>query len=337
MTIRFQAVQRLASPRPRLAEIIFWLLPAALYFLLPFDRALVLSLMTYAIAVLGLDLVLGYAGIVSLGHAAFFGIGAYTAGLLSVHGWREPLSGLLIAGAMTLAIGYLTSFLVVRGKDLTRLMVTLGICLVAYEIANRMSGVTGGVDGLSGIEMAPLLGLFEFDFFGNTAYWYAYAMLAIVFVALKFFASSPLGLSLRAIREGVNRMPALGASVNNRLQVAFTLSAGIAGIAGGLMAQTTQFVGVDSLSVTRSAEFLVMLVLGGTGRLYGAVIGTAVFVIAHDFLNDVDPVYWEFWMGVLLMAVVFFLRGGLTGGASDLLRFIASKGLPSLRKREPAG
>ena len=336
MTIRFQAVQRLASPRPRLAEIAFWRLPAALYFLFPFDRALALSLMTYAIAVLGLDLVLGYAGSVSLGHAAFFGIGAYTAGLLSVHGWREPLSGLLIAGALTLAIGYLTSFLVVRGKDLTRLMVTLGICLVAYEIANRMSGVTGGVDGLSGIEMAPIFGLFEFDFFGNTAYWYAYAVLVIVFVALKFFAASPLGLSLRAIREGVDRMPALGASVNNRLQVAFTLSAGIAGIAGGLMAQTTQFVGVDSLSVTRSAEFLVMLVLGGTGRLYGAVIGTAVFVVAHDFLNDVDPVYWEFWMGVLLMAVVFFLRGGLTGGASDLARFIASKGLPGLRKREPA-
>ena len=336
MTIRFQAVQRLASPRPRLAEIAFWLLPAALYFLFPYDRALALSLMTYAIAVLGLDLVLGYAGSVSLGHAAFFGIGAYTAGLLSVHGWREPLSGLLIAGALTLAIGYLTSFLVVRGKDLTRLMVTLGICLVAYEIANRMSGVTGGVDGLSGIEMAPIFGLFEFDFFGNTAYWYAYAVLVIVFVALKFFAASPLGLSLRAIREGVDRMPALGASVNNRLQVAFTLSAGIAGIAGGLMAQTTQFVGVDSLSVTRSAEFLVMLVLGGTGRLYGAVIGTAVFVVAHDFLNDVDPVYWEFWMGVLLMAVVFFLRGGLTGGASDLARFIASKGLPGLRKREPA-
>ena len=290
MTIRFQAVQRLASPRPRLAEIIFWLLPAALYFLFPYDRALALSLMTYAIAVLGLDLVLGYAGIVSLGHAAFFGIGAYTAGLLSINGWREPLSGLLIAGALTLAIGYLTNFLVVRGKDLTRLMVTLGICLLAYELANRMSGVTGGMDGLS----------------------------------------------LRAIREGVDRMPALGASVNNRLRVAFTLSAGIAGIAGGLMAQTTQFVGVDSLSVTRSAEFLVMLVLGGTGRLYGAVIGTAVFVIAHDFLNEVNPVYWEFWMGVLLMAVVLFLRGGLTGGASDLARFVASKGLPTLRKREPA-
>lgn len=313
MNHRTAAVGRLASPRPRPFEVVVWLLPAAAFFLFPDNLSLGVSIMTYAVAVLALDLVLGYAGIVSLGHAAFFGIGAYAAGLLAANGWKEPLSGLVLAGAASLTLGFLSSFLVVRGKDLTRLMVTLGIGLVVYEIANQMSHVTGGMDGLSGFEVSPVFGVFAFDLYGRTAWWYVYGVSLAVFIFLRLVVSSPFGLSLRAIREGVNRMPALGASVDSRLRIAFTLSAGVAGIAGGLLAQTTQFVGVDSLSVPRAAEFLVMLVLGGTGRLYGALAGTAVFMIARDYLSDVDPVYWEFWMGLLLMAVVLFARGGIVG------------------------
>lgn len=325
MNHRLAAIGRLASPRPRPFEIVVWLLPAAAFFVFPDNLALGVSIMTYAVAVLALDLVLGYAGIVSLGHAAFFGIGAYTAGLLAAGGWTEPLSGLVLAGAASLALGFLTSFLVVRGKDLTRLMVTLGIGLVVYELANRLSHITGGLDGLSGFEVSPIFGVFAFDLYGRTAWWYVYGVSLVVFVFLRLVVSSPFGLSLRAIREGVNRMPALGASVNSRLRIAFTLSAGVAGIAGGLLAQTTQFVGVDSLSVPRAAEFLVMLVLGGTGRLYGALAGTAVFMIAHDYLADVDPVYWEFWMGLILMAVVLFARGGIVGSLFSLV--------PSLKAR----
>ncbi|MFK0206280.1 branched-chain amino acid ABC transporter permease [Agrobacterium sp. NPDC090283] len=325
MTHRSSAVERLASPRPRLFELLVWLMPAAAYFLFPDNLLLGISIMTYAVAVLGLDLLLGYAGIVSLGHAAFFGVGAYTAGLLAVNGWQEPLSGLLLAGAASLALGYLASLLVVRGKDLSRLMVTLGIGLVVYEVANRMSGITGGVDGLSGIEIAPIFGTFTFDLYGRTSWWYAYGVSLLVFVFLRLIVSSPFGLSLRGIRDGANRMPALGASVNSRLRIAFTLSAGIAGIAGGLLAQTTQFVGVDSLSVPRAAEFLVMLVLGGTGRLYGALAGTAIFMIAREYLADVDPVYWEFWMGILLMAVVLFARGGVVGALFTYLPVLRTR------------
>lgn len=323
MTAQPAAVRRLASPVPRPLELVVWLIPAVAFFLFPDNLALGVSIMTYAVAVLGLDLVLGYAGIVSLGHAAFFGIGAYTAGLLAVHGWREPITGLLAAGAVALTVGFLTSFLVVRGKDLTRLMVTLGIGLVVYEIANQASGITGGIDGLSGIEMDPVLGLFPFDLYGRTAWWYAYAVSLAVFVYLRFVVASPYGLSLAAIREGVKRMPALGVSVEGRLRIAFAFSAGIAGIAGGLLAQTTQFVGVNSLSVNRAADFLVMLVLGGTGRLYGALIGTAVFMVAKEYLADLDPVYWEFWMGVMLMAVVLLARGGIVGA---LFRLPALRG-----------
>lgn len=325
MNHRSVAVDRLASPRPRLFEAVVWLLPAVAYFVFPDNLALGVSIMTYAVAVLALDLVLGYAGIVSLGHAAFFGIGAYAAGLLAANGWREPLTGLLLAGAASLMIGFFASFLVVRGKDLTRLMVTLGIGLVVYELANRLSSITGGMDGLSGFEVSPIFGVFAFDLYGKTAWWYVYGVSLVVFIFLRFVVSSPFGLSLRAIREGVNRMPALGASVNSRLRIAFTISAGVAGIAGGLLAQTTQFVGIDSLSVPRAAEFLVMLVLGGTGRLYGALAGTAIFMIAHDYLADIDPVYWEFWMGLLLMAVVLFARGGIVGA---LFNFV-----PSLKAR----
>lgn len=325
MNHRSVAVERLASPRPRPFEIVVWLLPAAGYFLFPDNLALGVSIMTYAVAVLALDLVLGYAGIVSLGHAAFFGIGAYAAGLLAANGWTEPLSGLLLSGGAALLFGFLSSFLVVRGKDLTRLMVTLGIGLVVYELANRLSGITGGMDGLSGFEISPIFGVFAFDLYGRTAWWYVYGVSLAVFIVLRLVVSSPFGLSLRAIREGVNRMPALGASVDNRLRIAFTISAGIAGIAGALLAQTTQFVGIDSLSVTRASEFLVMLVLGGTGRLYGALAGTAIFMIAHDYLADIDPVYWEFWMGLLLMAVVLFARGGIVGALFNLV--------PSLKAR----
>lgn len=315
----------LKSPRFRLAEIVFWLLPAAAYFVFPDYLALGAMVLTTALAVVGLDIVLGYAGIVSLGHAAFFGLGAYTAGLISVAGWTEPLSGLLAGGVAALLLGFMSSLVVVRGKDMTRLMVTLGIGLLCYEAANRMSWLTGGTDGLSGMELSPLLGLFSFDFYGVTAYWYAYAVLLIMFLVVRMIVHSPLGLSLKGIREGVRRMPSLGANVDRRLQIAFTISAGVTGIAGALMAQTTQFVGVDMLSVPRAAEFLVMLVLGGIGRLYGAVVGAAVFMIAHDVLSDLNPVYWEFWMGLLLMAVVMFARGGIVGAASDLLARILSR------------
>lgn len=325
MSPRSSAIERLASPRPRPVEVLAWLLPALAFFLVPDNLALGVSIMTYAVAVLALDLVLGYAGIVSLGHAAFFGVGAYTAGLLAVQGWKEPLTGLLLAGAVSLALGFLASFLVVRGKDLTRLMVTLGIGLVVYELANRLSSVTGGMDGLSGFEIGPIFGVFSFDLYGRTAWWYVYGVLILVFVLLRLVVSSPFGLSLRAIREGVSRMPALGASVDHRLRIAFTLSAGVTGIAGGLLAQTTQFVGIDALSVGRSADFLVMLVLGGTGRLYGALIGTTVFMIAHDYLADMNPVYWEFWMGLLLMAVVLFARGGIVGAGRRLLQTVKTK------------
>jgi branched-chain amino acid transport system permease protein len=295
------------------AEIVFWLVPLAAFFLLPGYLVLGSQILIMALFALSLDLILGYAGIVSLGHAAFFGIGAYTAGLLAVHGWGEPLSGLLAGGAVAALAGFVVSFLVVRGEDLARLMVTLGIGLLLFEAANRAAFLTGGVDGLSGVAMGKLLGVFAFDLGGRTAYLYSLAALFIAFLFLRRLVASPFGLSLRGIRENKSRMPAIGAPVRRRLVAAFTLGAGVAGIAGALLAQTTQFVGLDTLGFNRSAELLIMLVLGGAGRLYGAIIGTVVFMIAQDYLSGLNPVYWQFWLGLLLVVFVFFARGGILG------------------------
>jgi branched-chain amino acid transport system permease protein len=192
-------------------------------------------------------------------------------------------------------------------------MVTLGIGLVLYEVANKAAAVTGGVDGLSGVTMGRLLGTFEFGFDGNTAYLYSLAVLFAVFYVARRLVHSPFGLALRGLREGGRRLPALGVSVR-RLQVrVFTLGAGIAGIAGALLTQTTQFVGLEVLGFQRSAELLIMLVLGGTGRLYGALVGTTAFLVAQDFLAGQSPVYWQFWLGLLLVAIVLLARGGLLG------------------------
>jgi len=313
-----ESAHRLPNNRWRPAEIVFWLLPVAVFFL--FDGYLVLGsqILIVGLFAVSLDLILGYAGIVSLGHAAFFGAGAYTAGLLAQHGWGEPLSGLAAGFAVAAVLGFAVSFLVVRGGDLTRLMVTLGISLLLFEAANRASTITGGVDGLSGVTMEKLLGVFRFDIAGKTAYLYSLAVVFVVMVLLRRLVNSAFGLSLRGIREGVRRMPAIGAPVFKHRVMIFTLSAAIAGLAGALLAQTTQFVGLDTLGFPRSAELMVMLVLGGTGRLYGGLIGAAAFMLMQNTLSDLNPVYWQFWIGLLLVVVVMTARGGIMGGLEKL-------------------
>jgi branched-chain amino acid transport system permease protein len=197
-------------------------------------------------------------------------------------------------------------------------MVTLGIGLMFYEAANKAAFVTGGVDGLSGMAMWKVAGLFDFDIYGRTAFWYSLAVVFALFVLARRIVNSPFGLSLRGIREGPRRMPAIGSPVPRRLVAIFTISAAMAGVAGALLAQTTQFVGLDSLGFPRSAEIMIIVVLGGVGRLYGALIGAAVFMVAKDYLSGLNPVYWQFWIGLLLVVVVLFGKGGIMGRAEAL-------------------
>ncbi|MFT4174405.1 MAG: branched-chain amino acid ABC transporter permease [Rhodocyclaceae bacterium] len=308
----------LADGRWRATEWVFWAVLLAAYFVFPERLVLGSQILITALFALSLDLILGYAGIASLGHAAFFGIGAYTAGLLAKHGMGEPLSGLALAAVAAGLVGFVVSFLIVRGTDLTRLMVTMAIGMVCYEAANKAAFITGGVDGLMGVVIPPLFDRFEFNFDGKVAYLYSLAVVFVMFWLVRRVIHSPFGLSLRGIREGGARMPAIGAPVRARLVAVFTLAAAVAGVAGGLMAQTTQFVALDSLSFSRSAELLIILVLGGAGRLYGAFVGALVFMVMQSWLSDMNPVYWQFWIGLLLVVIVLFARGGILGGVAAL-------------------
>jgi branched-chain amino acid transport system permease protein len=318
----------LPSDRWQIGDTVLWLVPVAAYFAFPDHLVLGSQVIITALFTLSLDVVLGYAGITSLGHAAFFGLGAYTAGLLAAHGWGEPLSGLVAAAVVAAVAGYLTSFLVVRGTALAQLMITLGVGLLLVEVANKATKWTGGVDGLSDMTVGALLGVFKFDIAGKTGYVYSLVVTFAAFLLVRRVVSSPFGLSLRAIREGAARMPALGAPVGRRLVAAFTFGAALAGIAGALLTQTTQFVGLEVLGFSRSAAVMIMLVLGGTGRLYGAFLGTGLFMLVQDYLARLDPLYWQLWIGVLLVVVVLFGRGGVLGIADTLRARWAKRSAP---------
>jgi branched-chain amino acid transport system permease protein len=305
--------------RWRPIEVAFWLATLLPFVFTPAYLTLASQIAITAIFAVSLDLILGYAGLVSLGHAAFFGLGAYTAGLLAKAGWGEPLSGLLLAAAVAGLFGWLSGFVVTRVRHLALIMITLGIGLLLYEIANRESWLTGGNDGLTGVAIWKLFGLFEFDLYGITAYGYALAVLLLVVLAARRLIHSPFGLSLRAIRENERRMPAIGAPTRARLHTIYTIAAVVAGIAGGLLAQTTQFVDLSTLGFQRSADLLVMLALGGTGRLYGGIVGAIVFIVARDQLADMNPQFWYFWIGLMLVGVVLFLPNGILGGLARLL------------------
>jgi branched-chain amino acid transport system permease protein len=299
-------------------EIAFWLATLLPFFLFQSYLSLASQIAITALFAVSVDLVLGYAGIVTLGHAMFFGLGAYAAGLISTAGWGEPLSGLLMAGAFAGLVGYLASFVIVRVQHLALIMITLGLGFLVYELANAMSWLTGGTDGLEGVDTWPILGLFRFDLWGYTAYGYSLAALFLGLLLSRQIVHSSFGLSLRGIRENVRRMPAVGSDHRRHLQKIYTISAALAGCAGALLTQTTDTVSLDTLSFQRSADVVVMLILGGTGRLYGAVVGAIIFMVARDQLSDINPQYWYFWIGLLLMAVVLLMPKGILGGLAQL-------------------
>jgi branched-chain amino acid transport system permease protein len=298
--------------RWRWSEIAFWILALSCAYLFPSRYLIMTDIVRLALFALSLDLILGYAGIVSLGHAAFFGVGAYCAGLLALHGIiTEPVVALIAAGLVAMALGFVTSFLVIRGADLTRLMVTLGIALLLEALAERFSDITGGTDGLQGIEMAPILGLFSFDMFGKVGFFYSLAVLFLLFLLARRIVHSPFGLSLRAIKNNPLRAAAIGIPVNRRLIAIYTVAAFYAGIAGALFTQTTALASLDVFAFERSADLMLVLVIGGTGYLYGGLIGAVVFKMLQEVFSTITPQYWQFWIGLVLIVIVLVGRARL--------------------------
>ena len=319
-----------ADARWRPWEIALFAVLALSWWVLPGQALLLSEIAIVALFAVSLDLILGYAGIVSLGHAAFFGFGAYGAALFAKHVMPDPLVGMAFAIAISALLGAATSVLILRGTDLTRLMVTLGVASILYELANKLEDLTGGADGLQGVVMAPLLGRFEFDIAGRTAYAYALSVLVVCVLIARRIVHSPFGASLRAIRDNRLRAAAIGVPVTRRLVAIYTIAATYAGVAGALLAQTTQFVSLDVLAFDRSADVLLMLVIGGAGWLYGGPVGALVFKVAQEVFSGLTPQYWHFWIGLALVVLVLLGRDRMSALAHDAIA--AMKGVRGTRR-----
>jgi len=302
-----------------LAVLVIATLAMAVYFLLPSSLALLTRIAAIMLLVLSLDLVTGYGGVATLGHAALFGAGAYAAGILAAKfGITDPLlmlAGGAIAGALA---GAVSSLVILRGRGLGQLVLSIAIVQLAHEAANKFSAWTGGSDGLSGIRPSPLFGLFRFDLWGRTAFLLAAVLLVLVFLALRVVTRSPFGLLCQGIRQDPVRIRTMGAPVYSTLVRLYAIAGAVAGLGGALSAISTKVVGLDSLSFTLSAEALVMLVLGGSGNLFGAMLGTLVFVWFEDRIAAINPFHWLTIVGALLIIVVLFAPRGLTGAAVAL-------------------
>lgn len=288
-----------------------WACALGVYMTVPSYIPLGQQVLVMILFALSLDLILGYGGIITLGHAAFYGLGAYTAGLLATYGPAQPLIGLLLGTAVSALAGALVSLVFLRTRGLALVMLTMCFALLLLELTNRFAAVTGGFDGLAGYKILPLLGLFEFDLSGKVAYLYCLAVLFVAATALRFIVDGPFGQSLIGIKMNEKRMAAIGTPVRKRLGTAFSISAGIAGAAGALTAQTTGFVGLDVFSFNLSGTVLVMLILGGAGKFYGAFIGVPVYMLFQYTFSNVDPVYWLFWIGLGLILIVISGKDGL--------------------------
>jgi branched-chain amino acid transport system permease protein len=299
-----------------------WILALAFYFAYPQYLGFGTDLLVWILFAISLELALGYAGIITLGHAAFFGAGAYTVGMLAYHGlWTEPISSLLLGAVVAAIVGLLSGLVLLRTQGLTLLMLTLCTMALLEEAANMGHEYTGGFDGLASLPIAPIFGLFEFNpLYSNTQYLYALAVLFVCFVFVRTLVYSPFGQSLTGIRENTLRMHAVGSPVRARLVTCYTISAAIAGIAGGLWAQATAYVNLSALGLDRAATVLIILILGGYGRLYGAFVGAVVYMVLSHFLARFYPTAWQLGLGLLLILIALFARNGILGIADAFVR-----------------
>jgi branched-chain amino acid transport system permease protein len=303
----------LARHQWRFGELLWLAAALACYFVFPDYLALGTSVLVMVLFVLSFDLLLGFAGVFSLGHAVFFGLGAYVAGWLSLAGWTEPISVVLLAGVACAVLGVVLGPFLLRLTGLPLLMVTLALGVLAFEAGHKATSITGGDDGLFGVQFAPILGLFEWRLGGKTSYLYVLAWIAVLFLALKRVVASPFGIVLQGVRENPARMRLIGNGVLPHLTLAYTISGAVAGMAGALFTQANAFVGIGVLALETSIDVLVMLVLGGIGGLHGALIGAPVYMLLKHFSSQWNPYFWMLLIGGLLIAVVMLGRGGILG------------------------
>jgi branched-chain amino acid transport system permease protein len=297
------------------------------YVVFPDDLALLTRIVSIAFLVLALDLVTGYCGIATLGHAALFGVPAYAAGLACIGGLTDPVALLGVGMTTGFAAGLLSGALVARFHGLPQLVLSIALGQLVHALANKLSFLTGGTDGLSAIAPSRLFGLFGFDLWGRTGYGLAVGVLVVTVAALTRLARSPFGLTCRAIKDDPLRVRSLGGATSPPLVVMYGISGAVAGLGGALSAVTVGVVGVDSVSFERSAEALVMLALGGAGNLWGALVGTFLFQIFEHIVAAANPFQWMTLVGLLLMGVVIAVPRGLTRTVADAARGIFDRGV----------
>ncbi|WP_420104062.1 branched-chain amino acid ABC transporter permease [Bosea sp. (in: a-proteobacteria)] len=296
------------------------------YWLFPDNLSFLTRVISVALLVLSLDLVVGYCGIASLGQAALYGAGAYAAGIACVNGVTEPFALILIGAAAGALTGLLMGAVMLRAHGLPQLVLSIAIVQLLHEAANKLSWLTGGSDGLSGMLPAPLFGLFEFDLWGRAAYLFGLGLLIVTFALLRLLVRSPFGMVCRGLKEDPLRVSALGISAFPVLIRMFAISGAVAGMGGALGAIATQVVGLDSISFELSANALVMLVLGGLGHLTGALIGTVVFLSIEHVIAAINPFHWMTLVGAILIAIVLFAPRGLSGSLDELARLLRREG-----------
>lgn len=308
-------------------EICFWIAVCVSVPLFPDHHLLLTEIAILGLFAMSLDILIGYCGVATLGHGAFFGLGAYAAGLVSIHVTPEPFTGLIVAGVASGLLGVVFApLMMLKSNDLTRMMVSLGVAMLIYEAANKAVFLTGGMDGLPGVSIAPILGRFEFDLFGTTGYIYTLAVTFAAFLATRMVLRSNFGMSLQAIKQNERRAVAIGVPVRSRLWVAFGYSAVVAGLAGGLLTQTTMFVSLDVLAFHRSTDVLLILVLGGVGYLYGGFFGAIIFKLLQDWISVITPQYWMFWVGLIMLVIILIGRDRLQAWPRRILTVFTKRG-----------
>jgi branched-chain amino acid transport system permease protein len=274
-----------------------------------------------SIFVMSLGLIMGFAGLVSLGHAAFFGVGAYTVALLGQHVGNTYV--LLIAAVILSGIAaFLSGLLFVRSSGAYFLMITLAFGQMLYAIAYKWEGVTGGADGKA-VSAGFDLGFGTIE--SRLGFYYVAAVgFFICYFLLRMFISSPLGKGVRGVKENESRMTALGYNTRHYKLIVYSLSGMMAGLAGGLYAYFNQYVSPDLLHWMFSGQALIMVIVGGAGTLLGPAIGSAFFVILQNYISSYTD-RWPMIMGLIFVTLVLYGRGGIIHIASLIWTKLASK------------
>jgi branched-chain amino acid transport system permease protein len=280
-----------------------------------YPRALVSEIYIFAIFAMSLDLLLGFTGLMSLGHAAFFGLGAYAVAVLGVefgiNAWLGVVAGVVIAGCGAALIG----FFCVRTAGIPFLMLTLAFSQLVFSVALKWRDVTGGSDGIA---IAEKPSFFGFDLSNSLVmYFMTLSFFALAYWGLRRLLNAPLGHAFVGIRENEQRMAAIGYSTRAYKLVSFTIAGAIAGLAGGLYAIFNGFISADAVYWTASGDILIMTMLGGAGTLIGPAVGAALVLL----MKNVASSYSEHWLaiiGVTFICCVMFFPGGLWGALRTL-------------------